>query len=286
MKQQSVKTVALVAALGYSAVSAQAQLNIHMGDNLTITDAAGDVGGSPIAPGLYDEGYVNGGTGGVVDTSEKVYAGAFNVTIVNNTKGGPAFNLLTFCTDVGVHWMANNQTSQAYKVFNFSGQMGLSPSWSAKPAAIQNAAWIYNTQFLPYAKTMSANQAAGIQLAIWAALYDTQSSNGKLDSMSVAVGGGGKFFESGFQAQTVTDANNILTALQGVAGTSVTAGYNEYWLAPTKTQANGDVVINAVSQGLIAPMPVPEPTTLIAGALLLLPFGASTLRFVRKKRAV
>jgi hypothetical protein len=31
--------------------------------------------------------------------------------------------------------------------------------------------------------------------------------------------------------------------------------------------------------------PVPEPTTLIAGALLLLPFGASALRMVRKNRA-
>jgi len=31
--------------------------------------------------------------------------------------------------------------------------------------------------------------------------------------------------------------------------------------------------------------PVPEPTTLIAGALLLLPFGASTLRLLRKNRA-
>ena len=31
--------------------------------------------------------------------------------------------------------------------------------------------------------------------------------------------------------------------------------------------------------------PVPEPTTMIAGALLLLPFGASTLRMLRKSRA-
>jgi hypothetical protein len=30
---------------------------------------------------------------------------------------------------------------------------------------------------------------------------------------------------------------------------------------------------------------VPEPTTLIAGALLLLPFGASTIRILRKKVA-
>ena len=32
-------------------------------------------------------------------------------------------------------------------------------------------------------------------------------------------------------------------------------------------------------------MQVPEPMTMIAGALLLLPFGASTLRTLRKSRA-
>ncbi|MEI7941050.1 MAG: hypothetical protein WCK27_30620, partial [Verrucomicrobiota bacterium] len=31
--------------------------------------------------------------------------------------------------------------------------------------------------------------------------------------------------------------------------------------------------------------PVPEPTTMIAGALLLLPFGASTLRMLRRRTA-
>ena len=35
----------------------------------------------------------------------------------------------------------------------------------------------------------------------------------------------------------------------------------------------------------VAPVPVPEPTTMVAGALLLLPFGASTLRIMRKNRA-
>jgi len=34
-----------------------------------------------------------------------------------------------------------------------------------------------------------------------------------------------------------------------------------------------------------SPVVVPEPTTLIAGALLVLPFGASTLRGLRKNRA-
>jgi hypothetical protein len=36
---------------------------------------------------------------------------------------------------------------------------------------------------------------------------------------------------------------------------------------------------------VIGPSAVPEPTTMIAGALLLLPFGASTLRILRKRTA-
>jgi hypothetical protein len=39
------------------------------------------------------------------------------------------------------------------------------------------------------------------------------------------------------------------------------------------------------TDGQHAAAPVPEPTTLIAGALLLLPFGASTLRILRRRTA-
>jgi hypothetical protein len=46
-------------------------------------------------------------------------------------------------------------------------------------------------------------------------------------------------------------------------------------------QPNQDIM----AQFDISEVPVPEPTTMIAGALLLLPFGASTLRILRKSRA-
>jgi hypothetical protein len=36
---------------------------------------------------------------------------------------------------------------------------------------------------------------------------------------------------------------------------------------------------------VLTPVVIPEPSTMIAGALLLLPFGVTTLRFVRKNRA-
>lgn len=44
--------------------------------------------------------------------------------------------------------------------------------------------------------------------------------------------------------------------------------------------------LDSVDMTVINGTPVPEPTTVIAGALLLLPFGASALRKLRKNRAV
>jgi hypothetical protein len=42
--------------------------------------------------------------------------------------------------------------------------------------------------------------------------------------------------------------------------------------------------VNRYDAGTFEFSAVPEPTTLIAGALLLLPFGASTLRILRRNR--
>jgi hypothetical protein len=51
----------------------------------------------------------------------------------------------------------------------------------------------------------------------------------------------------------------------------------------TRSQfANGSIQ-DTYSQN-IQILAVPEPTTMIAGALLLLPFGASTLRILRKRQ--
>jgi hypothetical protein len=43
--------------------------------------------------------------------------------------------------------------------------------------------------------------------------------------------------------------------------------------------------IDSITVTVSTVSPVPEPTTMIAGALLLLPFGASTIRLLRKNRA-
>jgi hypothetical protein len=271
MKQQSQKTVALLATLVLSAAGAHASI-INIGDQLNISDAPGNYTG-PIVAGLYQTGDVNGGTGGA--PSLGCYAGPFNLTVVNTSQGNNTFNLLTFCTDVGVEW---NDSTTAYTAKTFAASDGVNPPWSAVPQAIQNAAWIYKTYFLNQEASIVANAgttadeniAAGIQLAIWKVLYDTTSSGG-LDS-------GGNIFTAGnFQASGfgggITVAEGYISALLSARSDGTFATYTETWLGPN----------NGNSQGLIY-SPVPEPSTLIAGAMLLLPFGASTLRFVRKNR--
>jgi hypothetical protein len=75
-------------------------------------------------------------------------------------------------------------------------------------------------------------------------------------------------------------------------------GVNNNWVALAAAHVTGSVfdaadgafgvkVLNLGAPGTVQDqlvMVVPEPTTIIAGALLLLPFGASTLRMLRKSR--
>jgi hypothetical protein len=55
-------------------------------------------------------------------------------------------------------------------------------------------------------------------------------------------------------------------------------------LVPDPTTQNGNIAQELLLRTTDAD-PVPEPTTMVAGVLLLLPFGASTLRVLRKNRA-
>ncbi len=78
-------------------------------------------------------------------------------------------------------------------------------------------------------------------------------------------------------------AFNVQDTLYGQPPFPSNAGYILGWEDLTSGQNSDydyqDMVVS------VTRVPVPEPTTLIAGALLLLPFGASTLRILRKPRA-
>jgi hypothetical protein len=257
-----------IVAVTLCAAGAQAAL-INVGDGLTIS---GDIDTAAATIGSV---YYNGG--GEPWSGAQVYAGAFQVNVLNNTQAGSQFSIFSFCTDVGVDWQYGNQF---YTAMSFGGVSGVNPQWSAKPEAIQNASYIYNNIFLGMVNnngvyTGTADQAAGVQLAIWKVLYDT-ANNGSLKSKDFSSG---VFTATGFGGG-IADAESDLAALVSArAGTSFPL-YSDTWLQPD----------NGTSQGLIwnnstPSSPVPEPTTVLAGMLLLLPFGASTLRILRRNRA-
>jgi len=79
------------------------------------------------------------------------------------------------------------------------------------------------------------------------------------------------------------DYENDLAALTSYTGSTLAPGYV---FVPTSPAAGGptgqEFIILAPTPGPKG-NPVPEPTTIVAGALLLLPFGASALRNLRKK---
>ena len=80
------------------------------------------------------------------------------------------------------------------------------------------------------------------------------------------------------------NATIINDAYQGIGGIRIASGF-------ASPEDNFNAYVDGFTIGTAAGTttydfePVPEPTTMIAGALLLLPFGASTIRILRKNRA-
>jgi hypothetical protein len=74
--------------------------------------------------------------------------------------------------------------------------------------------------------------------------------------------GGGYGYFGGGGGSIIDASGTVLTEISGIASPD--------------DSPNGEIIISDVS-------PVPEPTTLISGALLLLPFGSSAVRQLRKK---
>jgi hypothetical protein len=265
VKREHLKALIAVG-IAAGTVSVQAAL-IDVGNSLTIsgTIAAQDQGANNI-------GYVSYGGG----TAEHVYAGAFDVTVVNHSQANNTFTIGTFCTDVNVNWKPTDN----YTAVTFAGQTGIEPAWSAVPQAIQNASWLYNTFFV--GQNLNANQDAGMQLAIWKVLYDT-GANGTIGNTASAFSGAnsGKFNAAGFGSLAMNWANTYVADVIN-ARSGGFAVYTDTWLKPDDGNSQG-LIWNADTPGPFGPTPVPETTTMIAGALLLLPMGASALRILRRK---
>ena len=217
--------------------------------------------GAPNTPGGFDLTY----NGVQVDGGNSL-VGAISLT--------PSFGspIVTVCTDIkGVVYLGS---SYNFVPSVFNGLTGYDPKWGGNPSTgINQAAYIYKT----YGNLLtagSASQAAAVQLAVWKVLYDNGDAN--YDNF-----GAGMFTVTGGGTTVSTAIADAKTYVDAAAAQN--QQYVGYLLQPTDSNGNPTT---AVQEMLYNITPVPEPTTIIAGALLLLPFGFSTLRMMRRNKTV
>ncbi len=211
-------------------------------------------------------------------------AGGILINQVSSTDASMPSSYVTVCTDIGGTLYLGQSYEYNTPVTPFSGQSGINPTWGdgsndgSAAKAIQNAAYLFYT----YGQLTSAGiggtteQKAALQLAVWEALYNTTSSG------TVT---GTRFTVSSGDTAAISQANSWISSLNG------NYDYTGYLLYPNPlsgVNADGEPpqeLLIADGSPLVV-QPVPESPTVIAGALLLLPFAASTFKILRKKRTL
>jgi hypothetical protein len=214
--------------------------------------------------------------------SGDVFAGGIYITQSGNNPTMPQ-SYLTVCTDfegslyLGKTYQYSAPGTSFSTVLSQTGGGGIAPAWTNPSEAIQNAAKIFNTygdiSSTGISTQLSAVQMSALQVAIWIALYDTESNG------SINLSGPFQFIAGGTTDGSAiqTDINTYLSGLTG------NYSYSGSLLQPdplNSTQGNSD---GSLPQELLIGC-VPEPSTVLAGAMLLLPLGASTIRILRKSR--
>jgi hypothetical protein len=142
---------------------------------------------------------------------------------------------------------------------------------------IQNAAYLWNTFGMGIVSSGSNQRAAALEFAVWTALYDS-SGYGALGHPNNWLAPIGQM-----DSTTLNYYNQYTAALMSAGSFINTHLYTGNVLE--STIAGSGPGSGGSQEFLLLGSPVPEPTTVIAGALLLLPFGASTIRMLRKTRA-
>lgn len=220
---------------------------------------------------LYDDtsmySYGNGGefrAVGNAGLNSVVNWSAYNTGSANNTAGTSDAYFQTFCTENAEEFTP----SDSYPVTSIGNNALYNDTSHPVPITL-GVAYLYSRfasgtlQNYDYTYGGSRSTSAGnLQNAIWSLLGE--------QSMSLLTG----------------VAYNDLLAVTGSGPGDVFASQADWTAAANGAFGVGDMTLDNPGQAqdqLV--MVVPETSTVIAGVLLLLPFGASTFRILRKNRA-
>ena len=190
-------------------------------------------------------------------------------------------------------------STHTYNVLSFSqANPGIYPSaWATSTGpnpqywGVNNAAYLWNAYGMGIVNNTGnvgdqSQRAAALEFAVWTSLYNSMGY-GKLGTTAAQVGPN-YWAAPTSQMGSATDPNSTLYWYNTYVNALTTSGLNHAVYTGNVLEStiavNGGAGSGGSQEFLLLGTPVPEPTTMVAGALLLLPFGASTLRILRKNR--
>ena len=170
-------------------------------------------------------------------------------------------NFLTYCTDVSAPLHLG--TAHGFDPTPFASQTGVNPTWEATGIGIERAAYLFDNFLSQPGQT--AAMKAGLQVAIWEVLYDTDvgsdAAHGQVSGLSLA---GGRFrmtsstFYNTGSGSTLGAAKAYLDLLTHVSATTL-ASYDSEWLKPNPLNVQGLLFPDTVMSA-----PVPDAGTSVA----------------------
>jgi len=198
------------------------------------------------------------GTGNITENGPE-NTGPYSVTTTSTT-GAALGTFETFCLNYAVN--ANLGSTYSYQMGTVihpnAGDGYVTPNYSY---VTLGTAWLYS-QFRDNAFGLQTAPNEGLALAIWYLQHDAHGTD-----TGTAAGTSGYYINL---ADAAVGAGNVATDANGMYGV----------YAMSLTTGAADTAGFAQPQLAI----VPEPTTFLAGGLLLLPFAISGVRMIRRNR--
>jgi hypothetical protein len=269
--------------LGSFAATVAALLAATTGQAQTVTMALTDAS-STTEYGNALVGDLNG-VGQIIANNDEIGIYSFNVTGISGFAAGVTANtfnpLYSVCLSPLGDLSTASYTYNLVTTANAAGGQYSDPPSTYVANGLNNALYLFNT-YAGGIEAMAAGQAkqdagAALALAMYTALYNSTALGSAVSARTV----GANFTlpnlasaDSGLNS----DYSTYLTDLHGAA-----APANDYVLVPTTYASGNGQDMELVVNGGDLIVGVPEASTFVSAALLMLPFGASALRILGRK---